>query len=180
MSQLVFEFGAATPGPVFTAVERVIGGATVKEVDFLRPGETTDERVLRPAIDDLISIRTDFEKKRITSYIFRPQIPDIRYVLFIGPNFDNYGATNFSLWRATIESLSDNYKELWQSLLAVDGLRFVCFGAPEGVELDDTQMTVDSFPWDEWPLVIGAVRSTHDSSEWVIRFGPEAKEYPLQ
>ncbi len=180
MAQLVFEFGAGTSGPVFTAVERLIGGTKLQSVDFLLRGETDSERISRPTIDDLNSIRAKFEEQLITTFTLVPHVADIRYILFVGPNFDNYGATNFSLWGTTVEYLSDNYKDLWQSLLSVNGLKYVCLGAPEGVELDDAHMTVATFPWNKWPLVIGAVRPTGSSSEWVIQFGPEAKEYPLR
>jgi hypothetical protein len=48
-------------------------------------------------------------------------------------------------------------------------LRFVCVGREEGVELRDEQIHADTFPWTERPLLIGAVRASDDSAEWIIR-----------
>ena len=68
----------------------------------------------------------------------------------------------------TIEIAVENWSFVWDDLLANPNLLFVCVGDPEGVELCDEQISVDSFPWAEWPLVVGAVRST-EGNKWVVR-----------
>jgi hypothetical protein len=75
----------------------------------------------------------------------------------------------------TIEYLGDEYEALWNLILATRGLSFVCLGFEEGVEVDDSILSVESFPWDQWPLVIGAIRDKAGSQPWQTRPDPEMK-----
>jgi hypothetical protein len=52
----------------------------------------------------------------------------------------------------------------------VDGLRIVCLGSEEGVEFTGDQLVAETFPWDDFFLVIGAVRSR--VGERILKHGP--------
>jgi hypothetical protein len=80
-----------------------------------------------------------------------------------------------SAYLGTIEYLGDDYKALWDLILSVPGLSFACLGFEEGVELDDSALSIETFPWDQWPLVIGALRGTSGLQQWTIRQGPEMR-----
>lgn len=43
-------------------------------------------------------------------------------------------------------------------LLKQTGLKFVCVGADEGIELGDGQISPERFPWTASELLVGAVR----------------------
>jgi hypothetical protein len=68
----------------------------------------------------------------------------------------------------TIEIGVENWRFAWDLLLRQAGLTFVCVGAEEGVELGDEQVSAETFPWADYHLLVGAVR-TDDESERVIR-----------
>ena len=70
-----------------------------------------------------------------------------------------------------IELTTHGWRRYWERLLQFDGLAFVCVGDEEGVELNDRNLSVSSFPWDEWPLLTAALRGGEAgmSSDWVIR-----------
>jgi len=73
----------------------------------------------------------------------------------------------------TIEWLEDKWQWLWDFLLNQAGLRFACLGFEEGVELEDAKLTVETFPWHEWPTVVGALRlDPAASGDWIIRSNP--------
>ena len=96
----------------------------------------------------------------------------IRYALVTCPYF---AGQQRSSYMGTIEYLGDDYKTLWDLILTVPGLTFACLGFEEGVELDDSALNHETFPWDQWPLVVGALRDPSGLQQWMIRQGPEMK-----
>ncbi len=88
------------------------------------------------------------------SLIARPRGPGIKYFLIVAPGFNKQA---LSLWMGTVESTDPEWHSLWDSLLTHKGFRFVCLGLEEGVELEDRHLTEATFPWTEWPAVIGAL-----------------------
>ena len=76
----------------------------------------------------------------------------------------------------TVEYTARDYQGIWDLLLNVPNLSIVCLGFERGVDLRDEQLQVGTFPWDQSPLVIGAVRdSESDSNAWIVRQGPEMR-----
>jgi hypothetical protein len=69
----------------------------------------------------------------------------------------------------TVEYLGYQYVGIWNLLVDVEGLEFACLGAEEGVELENKNMTVGTFPWADPFLVVGAFRGP---DRWAIRSGP--------
>ncbi len=160
MPQYVLEFGAAELVPVVEVLVSLMGSPDIIEVAANQPdgpkyGRTAEE--LSKVVDDL-------RDGRLMSAILRSQAPDVRYGLIIRPHF--FGQ-QLSLWMGTIESTSPDWKPMWRAVLSNDQLRFACIGSEEGVELSDDRLSVDTFPWQEWPMIIGALRSGGGS--WVIK-----------
>lgn len=163
MAQFVIEFGATEIDPVFNAVLTLVENPSLLDVS-LRSGGS----VSIPATEgNLNEVHQQFVQGEITSATIRTGVTDIRYGLLLAPHFDGQ---DLSLWMGTIELTTDDWHPYWEKLLKLDGLVVVCTGEEEGVELTDGNLTVTSFPWEEWPLLIGALRDdTGRKSAWVIR-----------
>jgi len=107
---------------------------------------------------------------RSPHFSLHPRSGLVRYALAICPFFDGQPR---SIFLETIEYLGKGYKPLWNLVLSVPGLSCACVGFEEGVEIEDDKLSVESFPWNQWPLVIGALRDPSGWQPWVIRQGPE-------
>jgi hypothetical protein len=158
MPQWVFEFGSNQLDAVRTAVDRVIDCSSCAI-------ESADELTVSLA-KDVNSAYEQLRQGSIQSLILRPQTSDIRYILLLPPD------PSLSLWRGIIEYTGADYGWIWERVLSVEGLVFACLGHDEGVELKNESLSVQTFPWQEWPLVVGAVREAR-LGQWVIHYGPE-------
>jgi hypothetical protein len=160
MSQYVIEFAAESVQAIAAAIALCLSQPINISVD--EAGRechyVETERLLTQVIADL-------EAGTVASAVIRCTDERIRYALICSPLFSKSG---LSKWMGTIELTVEDWSFVWNALLANPDLLLVCVGEPEGVELCDRQISVDSFPWTEWPLLVGAVRST-ESREWVIK-----------
>jgi hypothetical protein len=163
--QLVFEFGSRNIAPVFEAIRRAIGDRP-STVQCLPKGQTGYE----PTDDSLESAGVKLGKGEISAFSVRPREGLIRYALALVPFFQG---DPLSFYLGTIEYTGRDFEWIWDLLLATPGLTVACLGFEEGVELSDATLAVETFPWAEWPLVVGALRD--DSGSWVIREGPEMR-----
>lgn len=161
LSQVVIEFGSPTFGPVFDAVLSLIGRPTAIDTESRSGGRGTF-----PATKDALeAIAKKFADGQIASATFRTESGGVRYGLILEPR---YNGQDLSVWMGTVELTTDDWRPYWDALLLFDALAFVCVGEEEGVELTDGNLTVDSFPWDEWPLLVGALRA-EGGSRWLIK-----------
>lgn len=163
--QLVFEFCSQKIQPITEAVRRIVTKlpCAIKCVSAASDAFQITDDTLESAEDKLAN-------GRIKAFSLHPSGGAIRYSLVLAPAFDN-GVRSFYL--GTIESTNRDYMPIWETLLSVPGLQLVCLGFEEGVEIDDSNCTPQTFPWNEWPLVIGAIRQDPDSNPWTVRDGPE-------
>ena len=166
--QLVYEFGASELEPVLEAIQRAVGNMPY-DVRCL----PNDSDSYGPTDDSLASAAFKLKEGVIPSFTLRPKNGLIRYALVICPFFDGQP---LSLYLGTIEYLGDDYRNIWNLLLGIPGLKVACLGFEEGVEIEDSMLSVECFPWSEWPLVIGALK-VHQSGAgpWTIKEGPEMK-----
>ncbi len=160
MAQIVIEFGAPTLGTIMDATLSVIGTPTVIEIELRSGGGQVF------AMDYLETLSRQLTDGQVLSATFRTESKEVRYGLIIRPH---YGGQNRSIWMGTVELVTTEWRPYWEALLQFDGLSFVCVGDEEGVELTDDNLTVTSFPWDEWPLLVGALRAEEEGNSWVIR-----------
>ena len=167
--QLVFEFGSKQLPPTVEAVRRAIGTLAYK-IECLPKGGDTNE----PTDDSLESAAVKLEMGDISTFTVRPQGGPIRYALVFSPFFEG---EPLSLYLGTIEYTGENYAPIWDLLLGTPGLTIACLGYDEGDELQDGRLSVETFPWKDWPLVIGALRDDSHSRSWIIREGPEMKRF---
>lgn len=165
--QLVYEFGAKELEPVVEAIQHVLSGAP-----YLISCLPNDSDTYSPTEDSLAAAASKLKKGDLASIAVNPKPGLIRYGLITCPFFDGQQRT---IYLGTIEYIGDDYKTLWNLILGVPGLSVACLGFDEGVELDDSALSIETFPWDRWPLVIGALRDPSGLQQWVIRQGPEMR-----
>lgn len=164
MAQFVFEFGADTLEVTSDAMISFMGQPRSMEVVPAAEGNVLK---YESANEPFATVADKLRTGALSSVIVRTDVPGIRYGLIMAPRFNG---TDLSVWMGTIELATPDWKPLWTFLLSREGLRFVCLGSEEGVELTDTQLSIDTFPWTEWPLVIGALRADPAvSNQWFIR-----------
>lgn len=164
MAQFVIEFGAPALSPVLNAVLSVVERPTMLDESFPSGG---GYRV--PATKDALdAIPQRFADRKLSSVTIRTDAVGIRYGLVMEPHFSGQG---LAMWMGTIELTANDWRPYWDRILKFEGLVFACVGDEEGVELSDQELTVDSFPWDRWPLLVGAVRHSTggEELEWLIR-----------
>jgi hypothetical protein len=165
--QLVYEFGAREVGPVV----RVIHGA-LGDVSYSVKCLPNDSDTYTLTDDLLESVATKLQRGEIASFSLHPSSGLVRYALATCPSFDGQP---LSLYLGTIEYTGNDYEPLWTMILSAQGLTVACVGFEEGVEIGDDKLSVASFPWSQWPLVIGAVRDPSASQPWTIKHGPEMR-----
>ena len=163
-AQVVIEFGSPTLGPVLDAMTSLIEHPSILEMELRTGGGVT----IPATMAALEAIPQKFTSREIVSITFRTDPDEIRYGLILEPHFKGQ---DLAMWMGTIELTTHGWRRYWERLLQFDGLAFVCVGDEEGVELNDRNLSVSSFPWDEWPLLTAALRGGEAgmSSDWVIR-----------
>lgn len=162
MAQVVIEFGASSFGPIMDAMLSLIGTPTAIEIESLSGGGETC-----PATKDALeALARKFTAGQVGSATFRTESEGVRYGLIVPPR---YSGQDLSMWMGTVELSTANWRQYWDALLQFEALAFVCVGNEEGVELTDDALTVASFPWDEWPMLVGALRAGGGCGGWVIR-----------
>lgn len=169
MAQIVIEFGAPSLRPILDAMLSVIGTPSAIEMEpVLGNGEVCS--ATKEAIDDL---SRRFATAQIRSVTFRTESESVRYGLILAPHC---WGQDLSMWMGTVELTDEDWRQCWDVLLRHDSLAFVCAGNEEGVELTDDQLTIASFPWDEWPMLAAALRTEGDDRGWVTRERTTARE----
>ena len=169
MSQFVIEFGSERVRPIVAGIALCVPSPHNISVD-----EAGSELHYFASEGGLTQVVADLEAGTAASAVIRCPDERIRYALICSPRHNNSG---LSKWMGTIEVTAEDWSFVWDALLATPDLLFVCVGDPEGVELSNDQISVDAFPWKQWPLLIGAVRQ-NDSHEWIMwrREGTESVE----
>jgi hypothetical protein len=165
--QYVFTITAESLAPVALAVESCVAGQACSIHTCRTPADGFAE-----LSGDLHDCAAMFERGELQTVLVRPESGPIEFSLIHHPSVHG---RNFSLYSATFEYTSKEWPNLWNLLLSLPGLRTVSLGMEEGVELADSSLSPEWFPWNEWPLIIGAVRSDGVDGRWVVREGPEMK-----
>jgi hypothetical protein len=166
--QLVFEFCAPEARSAIEAVQRVIG-----ESGYTLRGEAAGTGI--EIVGGFHAAATMLESGELDSFTAYPKtVGAIRYGMVTKPLS---GDEPRSLYMGTIEYTARDYGWIWDLLLSLPRLTVVCLGYEEGVELRDGSLESDTFPWNQWPLVIGAVRKMDPSGSgtWTIKKGPEMR-----
>jgi len=165
--QLVYEFGAKEIGPVVQVIHSAFG-----DVPYSVKCLPNDSDTYTPTDDSLESVASKLQRSEIASFSLHPNSGLVRYALATCPGFDGQP---LSLYLGTIEYTGNDYKPLWNMILGAQTLTVACVGFEEGVEIEDDKLSIASFPWSQWPLVIGAVRDPSVSQSWTIKQGPEMR-----
>src|SRR5215469_3477929 len=160
MAQLVFEFVSDDLAAVVRAIKRVIDPGLCR-------CEVAQKFLDYEQCDNFDSAISDLQAGHAVSVVLRPETKAIRYALVNEPYFNGSKCPG---WFGTIEYTELDYAPVWDHLLNEDGLRVVCLGFEEGVELDDMQqLSPEEFPWRSERLVVAAVRNR--AGEWHTQRG---------
>jgi hypothetical protein len=161
MAQLVFEFWSPEIEPVVEAISRILDGCpTENGFDIASPKYQSTTRGLDWGAQQV-------RMGQIGNFLLRPQTGGIRLALLHG---QREGGGNRPGYMGTIEYTHNDYIHIWNGLLNSDGMQIVCLGCEEGIEFSGNQLTVETFPWQDRFLVIGAVRSRPEGL--VLKRGP--------
>jgi hypothetical protein len=165
VAQMVFEFGSEGIEPVIRAAKLSIGSSRYRAMTM-----STDTDQSLDSQDSLEEAGTKAKMGLLSSITLYPDHPWIRDILIFCPFFAGGSRAG---WMGTIEVTTKDYQPLWDLLLRVPELRFVCLGFEEGVDVSEMQdVSVSKFPWDDDFLVLGAVRGgTHNEDGWHIQRG---------
>lgn len=171
--QLVIEFGSHQIDPIIDVIRRLVGNL-LYTIDCRFAGGDANE----PTDDSLETAAAKVNSGEVVAFTLRPrqEVP-IRYILVLSPSIDG---ANRSFYLGTIEYTQIDYAPIWKLVLDTPGLTVAAVGFEEGVELDDAALHIETFPWDEWPLVVGAVREHFSHGSWTTREGPERKWFGHQ
>jgi hypothetical protein len=168
--QLVFEFGSNKSLPVVETIRRVMKSQPYA-IECLARGSDTYESTN----DSLESAAGKLQRGEISAFSLRPlQERFIRYALVMSPS---HGGEKRSFYLGTIEYLDGNYLPIWNIILDTPELTVAALGFEEGVELHDADLSEETFPWNQWPLVIGALRHREGESAWITGEGPQIKHF---
>lgn len=165
--QLVYEFGAKEMDPVIDVIHRALS-----DTPYSVKSLPNDSDTYSPTDDPFATVALKLRQGEIASFSLHPDCGLVRYALATCPGFDGQ---HLSLYLGTIEYTGNDYKPLWNLILSAPALTVACLGFEEGVEIEDDKLSVESFPWNQWPLVIGAVRDPSVSQSWTIKQGPEMR-----
>lgn len=162
MPQLVFEFWSQEIEPVVEAITRVLEGCPTE--NSVAAGLSLQYEPTRQGLDWAAQ---QVSAGQVSSFVLHPQNGGVRYAMLNGPGI---GGDKLPGYMGTIEYTLADYIRIWRRLLDVNGVRIVCLGHEEGVEFTGDQLAAETFPWDDFFLVIGAVRS--GVGDWILKHGP--------
>jgi hypothetical protein len=171
MAQIVISFGSDDLGSVAAAVK-----LSIAESEYT-VSETTARRVMEmeftPTGDNLDSITERLYSGELTSACLNLAIPEpIDFIHIFAPNFCG---SSLSLWQGVIEYRALAFESLFHRLLEINGLQYVCAGMEEGPELEDRHMSLTTFPFGDWPMIVSAFRRDENpEAGWEQRPGPGA------
>ncbi len=172
MAQIVISFGSENFECVKNAVQKAIGEEDYT-ADFTT-ARSVEEMTLVPTDQTLEAVCAKLLAGTITNIcLHMKNKTPIHFVNFFAPNF--CGAS-LSCWQGIIEYKEDDFEILFNDLLSFTCLRYVCVGMEEGPELEQRQMNLETFPFDEEPLMLSAFREDDRTPGWRIRRGPA---YPI-
>jgi hypothetical protein len=168
MAQLVFEFGAENIDGVKDAIEIAVGNneylvsiTTATEVESLEYIDTHD---------DLKSATEKIEEGTFTSFVLSPKDSPISWAMLNAPYFLGDA---MPLWYGAIEYKELEWEILFNHFLEVEELQFLSISMEECLELKAEDLKPETFPWDHWRLITGAVRNhSSTTNNWVLKKGP--------
>lgn len=169
VAQIVISIGSNELSRVVEAIKTIIRDSKYR-ID-VTTARTALELDPTPTDDDLASTAAKLSSRSITSACLHPALNrPIAFIHLFAPNFCE---SSLSVWQGVIEYKEIGFQPIFDKLLQKEGLLYVCVGMEEGPELDDRHLHVDTFPFDEEPLMISAFRRTEGcANEWEIRRGP--------
>jgi hypothetical protein len=169
--QYVFKSVAESLDALLGAVQTAMGSSGYKLREL-----STDSDTFIPTDDSLQHAIQSMRQGKLATIAVHPESGPIRYALISSPLTCG---RSLSQYLGTIEYTERDFRPLWNMLLSVRGLSLVCLGFEEGVDISDEILKHALFPWNAWPLVIGAIKHLPSDTKWIIGEGPEMASVPL-
>jgi hypothetical protein len=168
MAKIIFEFGTENIEGLRDAIELAVENSeyqvsvtSAAEKESLEYTYTQD--TLRSAIERI-------ERGSITSFLLFPKSSPIGFVIICVPNFVG---DPMPLWWGSIDYEGLEWEMMFNHLLEVEELQFLTVSVEEGLDLEGKDLNANTFPWDHWRLIVGAVRNrSSTTNDWVIKKGP--------
>jgi hypothetical protein len=164
MSHVVL-VGGPQLGPIMALLGREVPLGANWWIGVL-PTEDATSLDYRDSNDPLPALVTRLESGELASIHMRYEGPSQLLIGIYRPNFCSEAP---DLWRCIVEGSPDDATRLYAACRGGDGMAFVALSVDEAPEFSATQVSVDTFPWDDWHLVRAAVRATDD--HWEERDG---------
>ena len=117
--------------------------------------------------DPLPALATRLEAGELASIQMRRERPQRLLLGLYSPHFCGEPS---SLWRCVLEGAEVEMASFYDALRNIDGVTFVTLSIEEALVLASEDVSIETFPWQDWRLIQAAVRSP--SGEWVERRGP--------
>ena len=166
MGQYVLQFGTGAFGSLKEVLSRELKGIQLA-IEVL-PDKTAESMHYQKGPEALSDAFEMVEAGAAVSIIARPLNGPLRYALVLPPYFNGQ---QLSLWSGTLEWGDIRWQETWERLLQRMDLRFVTVGFEEGVDLLDSSLSEERFPWAGPPTLIAALR-TGPNREWIVKSNP--------
>ena len=168
--QYVFNFVAESIDGVLDAIQAALGSAPYKLREL-----SSDSDTFIPTDDTLQQAAQDLGQGKLATIAIHPEKGPIRYALISSPYTSG---RSLSQYLGTIEYTERDFRPIWNMLPSVRGLSLVCLGFEEGVVISDDVLKPETFQWNQWPLVVAAIKDPPSDSKWIIREGPEMASVP--
>jgi len=168
MTQIMVEVGCSSLGPVRRAIELALTDVGHK-IEVLSTEATASLEYASVNVD-LDAACSALQSGELSSIRLRSDGADVAWVLLFGPTF---GSGRAEVWTAAIELRHHKYRPLFERLLKQDDLSVVIVSMEETLDLSPTTIGPSTFPWNDWRLIVAAVRD--DAKHWHIGPGPAAR-----
>jgi hypothetical protein len=129
------------------------------------PRESSESLEYSDTSDSVERVWSRLKDAEIVSVRLRPDTKSEAFAIIYSPQFNDHC---HDYWYAAFECACGGRSPPLDPLLEPE-LDFVSISVEEGVELPQGRVTAATFPWEDWRLVVGAVRD--EEGEWVIREG---------
>ena len=159
MHERIVMWGSQELGPVWDLAAFAVGGLDAPVVEV-----STRDLTLRH-VPDWRPLRLLLERGEIASFnVAQPGL----MLLFV--NAPAFGESSSSGWQAVLDCSSAVAADIYRRAKLDDRMAFVALSVDDNPSVEALEVSVESFPWGDWSLIVGAVRGP--DGEWVERNGP--------
>ena len=132
--------------PVVQAVNKIGSPRTVETAAM----EAGGPRFIR-SLEDLPTLLSRLSVGRLGAVCLREGDPGFRQAVISAP--EAFGS-DVKAWTVTIDLETQDWRPLWLKLLGVSGLSVVYIAIDDALDIRNSDLTSESFPWGESRLIV--------------------------